>query len=175
MLDKRKIVLKRQKRKKRIKRIKRTFILVFLLMNVVAYLHAYRFTHYSNNQKPRSESPAKMSFGAKISSILFGISNPRPANKEWPKRFYKTILIHSNKTVECWSIRQLHPKGTVILFHGYGSEKSALLKQADVFMNFGYNTLLVDFMGSGGSDGNQTTIGYLSKRSHIKNTGSERG
>ncbi len=161
MLEKRKIVLKRQKRKKRIKRIKRAFVIVFLLMNIVAYLHAYRFTHFSNVQGLRTKTPTSMSLSERLKSIVFGVSNPRPANKEWPKRFYETILIHSNKTIECWSIRQLHPKGTVILFHGYASEKSALLKQADVFMNLGFNTLLVDFMGSGGSDGNQTTIGYL--------------
>jgi alpha-beta hydrolase superfamily lysophospholipase len=32
--------------------------------------------------------------------------------------------------------------------------------KSDAFIKMGYNTLLVDFMGSGGSEGNQTTIGY---------------
>ncbi len=161
MLDKRIKVLKRQKRKKRIRRIKRSIFILFLLMNLVAYFHAYRFTHFSDTRDARTKTPASLSMATKLSTIFFGVNNPRPANQEWPKRFYETILIQSNKTIECWSIRQLNPKGTVILFHGYASDKSALLKQADVFMNLGYNTLLVDFMGSGGSDGNQTTIGYF--------------
>jgi hypothetical protein len=36
-----------------------------------------------------------------------------------------------------------------------------MLDKAEVFYGLGYNTFLVDFMGSGGSEGNQTTIGYL--------------
>jgi len=52
-------------------------------------------------------------------------------------------------------------KGTVLLFHGYGGEKSSMLEKSDIFNNLGYSTLLVDFMGSGKSEGNQTTIGYL--------------
>lgn len=52
------------------------------------------------------------------------------------------------------------PKGSVILFHGYGGEKSSMLDKADIFLRLGYNALLVDFMGSGGSEGNQTSIGF---------------
>ena len=51
-------------------------------------------------------------------------------------------------------------KGTVILFHGFGGAKSSLLDKSEIFLESGYNTFLVDFMGSGGSNGNQTTIGY---------------
>lgn len=161
MLGKRAIILRRQKRRRRIKWLKRSVFLLFLGMNLVAYLHAYRFTHFRKNNTERTHSPVQLSFLGKLSTVIFGVSNPRPANQTLPKRFYETILIPSNKTIECWSIRQLNPKGTVILFHGYGSEKSALIAQSDVFMSMGYNTLLVDFMGCGGSDGEQTTIGFL--------------
>jgi hypothetical protein len=51
-------------------------------------------------------------------------------------------------------------KGTVILFHGYAGEKSSLLARASEFQKLGFNTFLVDFTGSGGSDGNSTSIGY---------------
>lgn len=53
-----------------------------------------------------------------------------------------------------------HAKGTVILFHGYAGEKSSLLTRAKEFRKLGYNTVLVDFMGSGGSSGDGTSIGY---------------
>ena len=35
-----------------------------------------------------------------------------------------------------------------------------MLDKADAFLNAGYNVLLVDFIGAGGSEGVQTTIGY---------------
>ena len=39
-----------------------------------------------------------------------------------------------------------------------------MLDKAEVFRHQGFNTFLVDFMGSGGSEGNQTTIGFLEAR-----------
>ncbi len=62
--------------------------------------------------------------------------------------------------IECWSLKTDSSKGTVIIFHGYGGNKYSMLDKAEEFLKMGYNTLLVDFMGSGGSEGNQTTIGY---------------
>jgi alpha-beta hydrolase superfamily lysophospholipase len=61
----------------------------------------------------------------------------------------------------CWSIKSENVKGTIILFHGFGGDKSSMLDKSEVFLGLGYNTFLVDFMGSGGSEGNQTTIGFL--------------
>lgn len=36
-----------------------------------------------------------------------------------------------------------------------------MLDKAEIFNQLGYSAFLVDFMGSGGSEGNQTTIGFL--------------
>src|SRR5437773_2704643 len=71
-----------------------------------------------------------------------------------------TILNNFSELIQCWSIKTDSAKGTVILFHGYGGQKSSLLGKSNEFIEQGYNTLLVDFMGSGGSEGNQTTMGY---------------
>ena len=35
-----------------------------------------------------------------------------------------------------------------------------MLDKAEEFLKMGYSTLLVDFMGAGGSEGNQTSIGF---------------
>ncbi len=35
-----------------------------------------------------------------------------------------------------------------------------MLDKAEVFQKLGYSVFLIDFMGAGGSEGNQTTIGY---------------
>jgi alpha-beta hydrolase superfamily lysophospholipase len=146
-------------RKKFFKRISWGILFIFLLMNVVAFFHAYKFTHFSNTTQPKTKSE-KLSFGGKVKALFFGISNPRPENKIKPQHPYETITLQSNKKIECWLIKADSSKGTVIMFHGYGGEKSSMLDKADEFLKSGYSTFLVDFMGSGGSEGNQTTIGF---------------
>lgn len=132
---------------------------LFILMNMVAYFHAYKFTHFSLADKNKTKDPKKLGWSQKINTLIFGINNPRPENNSTPDSPYETIKLRSNKIIECWLIRSREHKGTVILFHGYAANKSSLLDEANIFLKLGYNTLLVDFMGSGGSEGIQTTIG----------------
>lgn len=121
-------------------------------------MHAYKFTHFTNSSIERTSN--KLSTLAKLKIIFTGVDNPRPVNKKKPGRPYQTIKIKSNKELECWLIKADSAKGTIILFHGYGGEKSLMLDKADEFLKLGYNTMLVDFMGSGGSEGTITTIGF---------------
>jgi uncharacterized protein len=146
--------------KKNIKRILYFLLAVIILLNFVASFHAYKFTHFDPTIKIKTQDPKKLSFFKKIKTIFFGINNPRPENKTVPATAYQTIRLKSNKTIECWLIKSKEQRGTVILFHGYSGEKSSMLDKAEIFLSLGYNTMLVDFMGSGGSEGNQTTIGY---------------
>jgi dipeptidyl aminopeptidase/acylaminoacyl peptidase len=128
-------------------------------MNVVAFFHAYKFTHFDSSTK-RTKDATRLSFAQKLGVALLGVSNPRPQNTSAPDTTYKTVLLKSNKEIECWLISVQHSKGTVAIFHGYGGEKSSMMDKAAVFRSLGYSILLVDFMGSGGSEGNQTTIGF---------------
>ena len=147
------------KRGKVVRRLLWFFLFCFILMNGVAFMHAYKFTHFS---APEKELPKQQSLSTlgKLNLLITGINNPRPESDNKPSRPYQTIKLKSNKMIECWMIKADHPMGTVILFHGYGGEKTDMLDKANEFLNLGYSTLLVDFMGSGGSEGNQTTIGY---------------
>lgn len=133
---------------------------IFLAMNIVAGFHAYKFTHFTDSTSERVKDASSMSLADKVTALLFGIDYPRPTNVETPSRPFEVITLQRNKSIECWSIKTDNAKGTVILFHGYGGKKSAMLDKADEFLKMGYNTFLVDFMGSGGSEGNQTTIGF---------------
>lgn len=144
---------------KYVKRLLWTLLILFILMNLIAFLHAYKFTHFDTSIH-KTKNDTNLSFGQKLNLALFGISNPRPQAKIVPDTVYKAIKLKSNKEIECWIIKAKEPKGTVALFHGYGGEKSSMLDKATIFRNLGYNTLLVDFMGAGGSEGNQTTIGF---------------
>lgn len=149
--------------------LKKTFaasLFVFTLMNTLAYFHAYQFTHFDDPDLPKTPDlpkipqPEKRTLAQKISMLLFGASMPKPRNQTSPAVPYETVKLHSNKVIEGWLIGAASSKGTVVLFHGYGGEKSSLLDKAAIFRDLGYNTLLVDFMGCGGSEGNQTSIGF---------------
>lgn len=142
------------------KRLLRFIAFIFILMNIIAFFHSYKLTHFSD--KVTKKTDANSLTAAQKAGVLFlGIDNPRPVNTSKPAQPYKTIRIKSNKEIECWSITKPNSKGTVILFHGNGGDKSQLVDKSDKFIAMGYNTLLVDFMGSGGSEGNTTTIGYF--------------
>lgn len=62
---------------------------------------------------------------------------------------------------DCWHADCAPREGTVIFFHGYIADKSTQLGRAEELYKMGYDVLLVDFMGSGNSEGYETTIGYM--------------
>ena len=159
-----------------LKRLAWLILILFMLLNILSAFHAYKFTHFTSGGT-RTErihlAPLK-----KMELIFTGVDNPRPIDAQLPAHPYQTILLKSNVKISCWNIAaQLPAKGTVILFHGYTSDKSHLIPRAEPFLQRGYNCLLVDFMGSGGSDGNSTTIGYYEAQevkdcySYVKSTG----
>ena len=167
-----------QKRLKPIKLIVRIVVAMFLLMNFVAYFQARTFTHFTT--EPVEPTRGKnLDFGDKLKMAIFGIDNPRPIIGSYPAQPYETVKIESTETLEGWYIKADSAMGTVIIFHGYRSTKSAMLDHSNEFLKMGYNVLLVDFMGSGGSEGNVTTIGYEEGRQvkdsyeFIKNKGEE--
>lgn len=134
---------------------------LFIIMNIAAYFHAYKFSHFDPGIHGKAKNPAELTALEKLKALAFGVSMPRPENREKPLRPFETVKIKSNKEIEAWLMKTDKPqKGTVIMCHGYGSKKSSMLGRADFFLDAGYHTLLIDFMGSGGSEGLQTTIGF---------------
>ena len=145
--------------KKTLGRIAGATLVVFVLLNVVVTFHAYKFTHFTSNEVKRRDD-TRLTGGEKLKTILLGVENSRPADLDFPSQKYETVYLQSNVKLQCWSLKADSAKGTVIIFHGYRASKSAMIDRSDEFLKLGYNTLLVDFMGSGGSEGNSTTIGY---------------
>lgn len=145
-------------KRKLVRRVLWTLLILLAIANIIAFMHAYKFTHFTNSPVERTSN--HLSFAEKLEVVFTGVNNPRPVNKKQPDRPFETIQIKSNKELECWLIKTDSTKGTIILFHGYGGDKSLMLDKAEQFLNLGYNTLLVDFMGCGGSEGNITTIGF---------------
>ena len=147
------------KRKIIIKKFIRSVIVIFLLMNVIAAFHAWKFTHFSTSDV-KALKPEALSMAAKLKAIAFGVDLPRPENTALPSQPFETVKIEGEKMLEGWHVKRPESQGTVVIFHGFKGEKSGMLDKSDEFLKMGYNTLLVDFRGSGGSEGNQTTIGF---------------
>ena len=137
----------------------RTLAVLFILANVMAFFHARKFTHFDPHTTERVD-PSNVSFIKRIGIMFTGVSLPRPVTKRGPARSYNTVQLKSNVKIICWEMKVPDPKGTVVLCHGYGGEKSDMLERAYVFADSGYNVLLPDFMGAAASGGNECTIGY---------------
>ncbi len=135
-------------------------LVLFVCTNIVAYQHAYKFTHFTNDVSARTKDPKALDAFSKVKLLFTGIDNPKPKNKRLPSQDYQTIKIESTEVLECWQINVPNAKGTIIMFHGYAGEKSSLLERADEFLKQGYQIFLVDFMGSGGSEGDGTSVGF---------------
>ena len=135
----------------------------FGTLNAVAFFHAWRFTHFSNEPGLHSPNPEQLGPGQKGWLLLTGIRNPKPHNGPKPSFPVETVTINSpNGALEAWFARpdSGRTRGTVVLFHGYTSSKSHLTHEAGYFRRLGYNVLLVDQAGNGNSAGFRTTMGY---------------
>ena len=135
----------------------------FAATNVVAFFHAWRFTHFANEPGPHSPNPEQLGPDQKLGLLLTGIRNPKPQNGPKPSFPVETVTIASpNGALEAWYARPDSgpARGTVALFHGYASSKSHLAHEAGYFRRLGYNVLLVDQAGNGNSAGYRTIVGY---------------
>jgi uncharacterized protein len=141
-------LLKRIKLKKRSRKILcRSILIICLAVNILAYVGAYSLTHFSPG-----------SFGG---GLIRPSSTMLPSDIGLVQYVTHRIPIGRDEWVETWLIPVANDsKGTVILFPGNGGSKSKqLLSPARVFHSLGYDTVLVDFRGVGGSSGNTTTLG----------------
>ncbi|UYZ65021.1 alpha/beta hydrolase [Hymenobacter weizhouensis] len=135
--------------------------LLLVAVNTVAFLHAWRFTHFSAEATARTGRPEQLTLPQKLWVLLTGVTIPKPRNHAAPGFPYATVHLPSpNGRLEAWYGPVPHPRGTVALFHGYTSSKSKLLTEANYFRRLGYAVLLTDFAGNGGSQGSACTVGH---------------
>lgn len=138
--------------------------LIFILFNAVAYNHAQAMLNFTQAGE-RTSSPEDLAFLEKLKIIFIGINVPKPQNQETPEDFglvYEThdFQINEELNIEGWYLPYEDDCGIVMIFHGYASSKSSLLAEASAFYEKRYSVFMIDFRGSGGSDGFQTTVGY---------------
>lgn len=143
-----------------------TLLAGFASANIIAYRHAGAMLRFARAGE-RTPSPEKLTSLDKAKVLLTGVTLPRPENQRTPKDAgldFQTIRFPGAKCIalEAWLISAATSptKGMVVLFHGYGASKESLLAPAAEFHALGWDTLLVDFHGSGGSAGATTSVGW---------------
>jgi alpha-beta hydrolase superfamily lysophospholipase len=139
-------------------------LLGFVVLNLLAYRHARAFTRFRAGGEGPGGAPQSLSLLGKVRLLLGGVTLPRPCPDRTPAGaglpFEHHCFPGEAGTLEAWHVPHRAARGLVLLFHGYGNCKAGLLPEAQAFHELGYACLLVDFRGSGGSEGDATTIGY---------------
>ena len=138
-------------------------LLAFLLVNASAWVQARAMTHFVPSGQPLNQFAAAP-LTDKMWALITGVKLPRPENHHTPADHYLPFEIHhiplsKNEQLEGWFVPHPQPHGIVLMFPGYAGVKEALLTPAAQLYQFGYSSLLVDFRGSGGSSGNDMTLG----------------
>ena len=158
--------------KKIVKRIGFTVLVLFVLLNIMSAFHAYKFTHFYSDAPP-IKKPEQMGFGEKASAIFFGVQYPKSKVVDYLLIPHETLVLKTEDSLKlsAWLIKEnittsssfVH-KGTIIMFHGHGSSKSGMIREANAFYRMGYEVLMVDFRAHGNSDGNMCSIGYYESK-----------
>jgi uncharacterized protein len=148
--------------KKLFRIVLRSVLVIFLLLNVITAFHAYKFTHFYDPGTVSVIKQEDKSGWEKAGDILFGINAVKKQNNIVPDSSFETVYLitKSGLKLQAWYIGADRSRGTVALFHGHGSSKSAVFDESAEFRKLGFNTLLLDFRAHGNSEGNTTTIGY---------------
>jgi alpha-beta hydrolase superfamily lysophospholipase len=138
-------------------------VLGFTALNGVAYRQARAFTHFA--PPGLRTRPQLSSLSEKVEVLVKGVDVPRPENRRTPRDIglpYERHVFPGGRGVplEAWLVRRVEARGTVVLFHGHAASKESQLREARAFHEGGLNAFLVDFYGSGGSGGNETSIGF---------------
>jgi alpha-beta hydrolase superfamily lysophospholipase len=137
---------------------------LLVLLNGLAYRHARSMTHFL----PRGDGAYKKlehySAREKVWMLLHGLPVHRPHPDRTPADVELAYEVHAIPgglgNLEAWYVPHPRARGLALMFHGYTNCKATLLDEAAVLHELGYACLLVDFPGSGGSEGDVTTIGY---------------
>ncbi len=149
-----------------------TFVLVGISILVLtvgffvlaAYRFAYSMTTFTENGV-RTPRPHDMTPWQRLGVLINGVTIPKPPLDRLPTDLGFAYHEHRTTTqdgtsIAMWELPHESPRGTVILYHGYTVAKSFVLDEAQAIHRLGYHVWLVDFRGSGDSDGLITTIGW---------------
>ncbi len=136
----------------------------FLMLNVVAAHHAYRFVTFSN-AGDRTAPPERLDALGKAAVLLLGPRVPRPGRPPRPEDLpfartrWASVITSDTAQISADYLPATGRKGSVFLFHGYAACGLDMAPEARRFRRLGYHVVLTDFRGSGGSEGRRTSFG----------------
>ena len=136
----------------------------FAALNILARHHARAMLHFAHGGA-RTAKPEALAAFAKLRVLLLGVNLPRPADERPPAVLAPdaqavSIPVTGGAMLSAWQAGRGPHAPLVIFFHGYGTGKTRLLAEAREIHEMGASVLLVDFRGSGGSSGSDTTLGF---------------
>ena len=138
------------------------FLAQFALINISGSMYAYKLTHFFEPASNAVDQPRSKNIFVKTWRLFKGPVYRKITIEELPEVPYQTVrlLTKDSLQLEAWYIPVDSSRGTVILIHGLGGNKSSVLKQAYEFRYLGFNVMLVDLRAHGRSGGNITTMGF---------------
>ena len=148
--------------RKILKWVARALLILFIVINAVCAWQAFIFTHFSQekvskNHEQQSVIPQKL-------NRIFGKKHPRQLVVDSLQVPHQSLFITSGTLkLASWYLKHntdTITKGTVIMFHGYGSSRSDIIPEATTFYKMQYNVLMIDFRAHGNSEGNICSMGY---------------
>jgi alpha-beta hydrolase superfamily lysophospholipase len=143
-------------------RLIKIVIVLFLVLNLVLASHAWKFTHFYND--PVLRKPQETGFFSTVGFIIAGNRIPKRLNDSLPSAAFQAFNVTTSDDLKIggWYLKpkdRLANKPAVIMLHGHGSCSSAILPEANWFLNAGYPVYMFDFRAHGNSDGEQSLVG----------------
>lgn len=139
-------------------------LVLFFSVNFMAFNQVHSMTVFSGEAR-RTDHAENLSILGKTKTLIFGVKNPRPENRVTPESIHQAFTAHRfpgshGMTLEAWHIAAPQSTKTALIFHGYAGSKDKMLPVVPVLLEAGFSCFLVDFYGSGGSTGADTSIGF---------------
>ena len=99
-----------------------------------------------------------LSSGCMLASPSPSVVGPGPAALDAETVTFPSA---SGSTIHAWLVRGRPGGGAILLLHGVGANRTAMLSRAEFFKRQGYTVLAPDFQGNGESPGHHVTFGLL--------------
>ncbi|MFL5789150.1 MAG: alpha/beta hydrolase [Flavisolibacter sp.] len=133
-------------------------VVQFVLVNIMAAIYAYKFTHFYNGPAP--VYTAKNIF-VKTWKLFVGPSFYKDTEETAPSFDFENVALKNseNTPIDAWYSKTDSADKCVIILHGISVNKSFLLAEASRFRQWNYSIMMIDFRGHGRSGGNTSTFG----------------